>query len=314
MENEQQNTPNKSGKKATIITYSLIAVGAIVLGVTAGVVLKRVFGQTQVDYEGFNPDAFKMDAKKLVSDYDKNPRANFTPAELINIGLEKYRECENSYSFGYGIADTVVKQTIRNAQIKNGNHYFEESISRSSMVAIANRVTQEKDGNNINLYKGKAIETETGQYKDNKITYNCEDYKTNWGKTLDEMFIYLISNDTVLKEGSSVVKKDDQTIVTVMLNKDIATYYYKYQMKSISNLDSLPTFTSLKHVYTFDKNMMLLTCSVDEVYAASMGIKASIHNIIDYYYFANEYLEIPSLDEQVNYSIKGDLNNEKETA
>ena len=310
MKSNVSSFPNKGSKRTAIITYTIIATTALSVGIASGIILKHTIGQTTIDYEGFNPEEFRMDSKKLLNEYNKNPRKNFSPAELINIGLEKYRECENSFSFGIGAAQTVVNQTVRNAQIKNGNRYFEESISKSSMVSIANRVIQVD--HSIDLYKGKAVESDVGQYKDNKVSYVDTDYKTNWGKTLDEMFIYLISNETVLDEGSDIKRKDETIEVTVNLNPDVATYYYKIQMKTISSLDSLPTFKSVKHVYTFDNDMNLLTCTVDENYAASMGIKANIHNVIDYYYFANEYLKIPELDEEIDYSYKGELNYEKD--
>ena len=303
MKNEGQQSNVQTSKKKTIVVYSFITVAALSVGVATGIILKKTFGQTTINYEGFNPEAFRMDARQLLNDYNKNPNKKFTPAELINIGLEKYRECENSFSIGIGTAETVVNQTIRNAQIKNGDCYFEESISKSSMVAVANRVMQENG--TIDFYKGKATSSETGQYKNNSISYKADDYKTDWGKTLDEMFIYLISNETVLSEGSSITKDDKNIVVTVNLNPDIATYYYKVQMKTISSLDALPTFKEAKQIYTFDQEMNLKSLHTDESYAASMGIKANIHCIIDYCYFPNTYLKIPNLDENIDYTYEG---------
>ena len=119
------------------------------------------------------------------------------------------------------------------------------------------------------------------------------------------MFIYLISNETVL-EGSKIEKKDDLIKVSVKLDPSISTYYYKIQMKEISDLDKLPVFEYLNHTYVFDKDMTLLYCKVDEKYQASMGVTATIHNTIDYYYHSNVMIDIPKENETVDYSIEGE--------
>ena len=45
---------------------------------------------------------------------------------------------------------------------------------------------------------------------------------------------------------------------------------------------------------------------VDEKYQASMGVTATIHNTIDYYYHANESIDIPKENETIDYSIEGE--------
>lgn len=294
------------GKKA-LIQYSIIAISAITIGITAGVVLKKKLGPVETDYTGFNPEAFKMDGKALVKEYEKNKSKNFTPAELVNIGLEKYRSCENSYSIGVGLADTIVKQTIRNFQIRNGNNYFEEQISKSSMVSLANRAIQKND-DKVQVYKGKAKDTELSEYTDNATGYSVDDFKDAWGKTLQDVFIYLISNETVIDQGTSVTKKDGKIKVQLELDAEIASYYYKHQMKTLSNLSALPTFEYVRQTYILDaNNMMLLHSTFDEKYQASMsGITATIVNHLDYYYHTNEYLKIPEINENLNYSVEGE--------
>ena len=296
---------NKGSKLKTWVILPLSFVVIAVAGVTTGVLLKRKLGQVEIDYGDFNPENYRMDGKALLKEYQKNPNKKFTEAELVNIGLEKYRECENCYSIGIGVADTIVNQTIRNAQIKVGDHYFEESISYSKMVNVANRVDQIGVDNDISLNKGKASGSEDATYKEDVTTYKADDYKKTWGKTLDEMFIYLISNETVL-DGSKIEKKDDLIKVTLKLEPSISTYYYKIQMKEISDLDRLPVFEYLTHTYVFDKDMSLLYCKVDEKYQASMGVTATIHNTIDYYYHANVMIDIPKENETVDYSIEGE--------
>ena len=303
----EKDSPIKRFNRHLFIQNTIILALAAAVGVSAGIVAKRQFGQEEIDYSGFDPESYRGDGQTLLGEYNKNPSKAFTPAELVNIGLEKYRQCENSYSIGIGKASTIVTQTIRNAQIKNGDEYFEESISKSSMVSIANRVRQTNSVDEVDLYRGNAIDAESASYTDNKEAYTLEKYKEAWGKTLNEMFIYLISNKTTL-EGSKVENlSNGYKKVTLKLDPEISTYYYKIQMKTMSNLDRLPVFDYLTHTYVLDKNMMLVQATVEEKYQASMSVSVSITNNIDYYYHANEYLKIPQLDESVSYSIEGEI-------
>lgn len=291
----------------TAIVYISIIVTALGLGVAGGIAAKKIIGGEETIYVG-DANSLEMDMTALKAKYDsyrgKTPEEYFTPTELINISFEKYRNCENSYSFTIGVANTVVSQTVRNYQIKNGEEYFEEAISRSSMVKLANRMTQSGKDGNITLYSGTATGDETGSYGQNGKEYSQEEYTELLGRTLDAMFIYVISNRTV--QNSEIVKNGDGYELTFELNPDIATYRYKRQMKNISNLDNLPTFENVKLKYQIDKDLMLTKCHVDETYKATMGMTVTIRNDFNTYYYPNQKINIPSLSEPLDYSLKGE--------
>ena len=174
------------------------------------------------------------------------------------------------------------------------------------MVAIASRYSQE--GDKVVLHTGEVTSEESAKYTDDKTTkYKAEDFKKSWGKSLDEMFIYIISNKTVNLDKCKTEKSKKQIKVTLDLDPTIATYYYKIQMKTMSNLAGLPTFEYVKQTYYFDAEMTLLHCKTEEKYKAAMaGVSAEIVNKIDNYYHANKYIKIPELDQKVNYSLKGE--------
>ena len=304
MQNTKEKKQLSKGKK-TLIQYSIIAVCAVGVGVGGGILLKRKLGPVEVDYSGFDSNAFQADSKALLKDYETNPNKEFTAAELVNIGLEKYRQCENSYSIGVGQASTIVNQSIRNFQIKNGNSYYEEQISKSSMVSLANRVIADEE--NATIYKGKAKETELPEYTGEPQAMTSEEFKNSMGKTLPEMFIYIISNDTVDLSKCSIEKKDGKVFVSLDLDPEIASYNYKVQMKTLSDLSALPTFEYLRQTYVFASDMTLLQSRFDEKYVASMaGINATIVNDLKYYYHANEFIKIPELNEFLDYSVEGE--------
>ena len=306
MQKERMEKVDKK-KISEWLQYGIIAVACMSIGAGSGYVIKKKWGGEEITYSGFDPEAFKADGPTLLKEYQRNPKKNFTPAERVCIGLEKYKNYENSYSVSIGLADTIVKQTIRNAQIKVGNTYFEEQISRSSMVSMANRVTQK--GEEVKMYKGKATGDEKGDYPSEYTLFKPKDYKSIYGKSPDEMFIYIISNKTVNLDKCKTSEKSGKIKVFLDLDPDIATYYYKIQMKGMSNLSGLPVFEYVKLTYTFDSSMTLLHMKVNEKYKASMsGVTATIVNNIDNYYHAGKKISIPGLKQSLDYNkLKGDV-------
>ena len=302
-ENVQEKKPMRS---RTWFQFTAIGAIAFAIGAGAGIFAKRKFGQEQIDYSNFDVSAFAMDSKELLEKYNANPKAAFTPAELVNIGLEKYRQSENSYSYTIGTASTIVNQSIRNAQIKHGDKYFEEQISNSSMVSLANRLETTKDSDTTIQYKGKADSAEKANYSGETKNYTTEEFKNFLGRQLPDMFNYTVSNDTVYDDSKTEKLSNGNIRVYLNLDPDISTYFYKIQMKSLSNLDNLPTFNYVRQTYTFTSDMTLLHCDIEEKYQASMGMTVSITNNLHSYYHANEYREIPSLNESFNYSTEGE--------
>lgn len=289
----------------TAFVYISIVGTSLAVGVAGGIVAKRVMGGETIIYEGdASSMTFDVDTayEKYLSYTGNDIKNDFTPAEIVNIGLENYRRCDNSYSITKGVASTMVTQSIRNYQIKNGSSYFEESISMSSMVKLANRMYQEGKDGNITLYKGSAISEEEGSYTADGAEYSQTDYKNYLGKTLDEMFIYIITDSTILE---SEIDDNNGYVISLKLDIEKSIIFYQYQMKNISGLDKYPKFKDVNLTFTFDKNLMLEHLYVDETYSATMGVTVDIHNMLDTYYFPNQTLKIPNLNEKTDYSLVG---------
>ena len=303
-------------KKKSLIIYSIIVSSALVVGGLGGFLAKRYLGQEITDESTLDPNDYKMDTSELMDRYNSFSGTSydkeFTAAEMINIALEKYRTSNNCYSYGIGVAHAKslginIEQSIRNSQIKNGDVYFEESISKSSMVGVATRAIQNGASGDIELY----FQQSTSKVTSEKAVFDMQAtivehnaYRQAWGKTLDEMFIYIISNKTV--ESKNITRDGTYYLVEVNLYADIAAYNYKTQMVTISNLDGRPTFDSINLKYTLSSQLDLLQLHCDEKYQASMGVNANIHNEIDYYYHVDSYLQIPEINESFDYSMKGE--------
>lgn len=297
------------------LEYSLIAFATIAAGGVSGVVAKKVFAGEEVKYGAVDFKKIKPDCDKIIKNIESYTGPNdvldeFSASDVFNYSLEKFRRCENNCSFSYGVADTIIKQVIQTCTIKNGNEYFEESVSKSSMVSVANRMYQSGIDGDINLYKAdkesitiNETNIDANYDKSNLKGFKHDDYSEEYGKTINEVFIYLIANET-LKE-SSYEKLENGYRVSMTLDPDLSTYFYKHQMKNISNLDKFPIFEYVTIKYEVSKDFTLRKLSVDEKYTATMVVDATIHGTLETYFFPNEFIEIPELNEQITY-IKGE--------
>ena len=293
-----------------LLTYILTIGICGVAGGGTGIILKRTIGPIDEEYPpGFDPREFSLDPDEVWEKYEKLPDKtingvrSYTDVDIINFVFEKYRRQDYCWSIASGNANTIVTQTIRNAQIKNGDEYFEEQLSYSSVVSVAKRTLQHGKDGDLELYNGGCDDPEHASYSENSDSYSKQEYKKLLGKTLDEMFIYIISDKTVLDSSRST--NGDEAIINFNLNPNLSTFYYKTQMKNISGLSNLPPFSEVKLKFTIDSNLNLKHLYVDETFTATkegIPVPAKTHNIIDTYYHAGEKMDIPSISENINYS------------
>lgn len=311
---EEKAQEVKTKMKKLLLTYILTIGICAVAGVSTGIILKKTIGPIDETYPpGFDPKEFSPDVDAIwkkyeaLSDKSINGVKSFSDADVVNVSLEKFRRCENCYSYSVGDAKTIVTQTIRNAQIKNGEEYYEDQISYSSMVALAKRSYQHGKDGPIIVHDGSPRGAEDASFPESptKTYEDKQDYKDFLGKTLDEMFIYVISDKTTI--DSSRTTRGDDVVIKMNLNPNLSTFYYKTQMLNLSGLSNLPPFEEVKLTYTLGKDLVLKHLSIDETFTATkegIPVPAKTNNVIDIYYHADEYLKIPSWNEQFDFSIK----------
>lgn len=305
----------KKKEKLTKRDYKILGItacSAIVIGTVVGVVIKRM-GAPVTDYDAFAnkvkeyiPDNANIMNKYYsyinnndIEETDLSKNKKFTAAEMINIALNNYKNADYSYSYTVGIGKTIQDQKIRSFQIRNKDQYFEESIS-AGFVCLAKRYSQ--SGDNVTIYEGSLQDknVDKSSYTDNGEDFTLDKYKEKMGRTLSDMFIYIISDSTVIEK--SIKLENDKYYIDVTLDKDIASFYYVKQMKTISNLDSYPTFSHIKLHYEMTKDLTLLKMSSDELYTAQcFRVNAKVHALLDTYYFQDSEYKIPSLEESINY-------------
>ena len=297
-----------------VFIYLIIVASAATIGTGVGFAGKKLFGPVNNIYD---TSGLKIDAAQIVKKIDsytgsKEKVDAFSTGEVLNYAMEKFRTCENCCSFTFGVANAKapivgnVPQAIRSCLIKNNDKYFEESISKSSMVSLANRMFQSGIESNVDFYSsvGSIDILDNGassEYSESSVEeYSSNAYKEKFGKTLDEMFIYFISDDTIL--NSNIEKNDNGYVINVELDPISSTANYKNQMYNISGLSGLPEFKNVNLAFTLSKELKLNKLSINENYTAKkLGIDADTNGVIDIYYYSDEYIKIPELNESVQY-------------
>lgn len=298
--------------KKLLLTYILTIGICAVAGVSTGIILKKTIGPIDEMYPpGFDPKEFSPDVDAIwkkyegLSDKSINGVKSFSDADVMNVAFEKFRRMPNCYFYSIGDAKTIVTQTVRNAFIKNGDEYYEDQISFSSMVALAKRSYQHGKDGPIIVHDGTPRDSEHATYPQTPTKkFEKEEYKEYLGKTLDEMFIYVISDKTTI--DSSRTTRGDDVVIKMNLNPNLSTFYYKTQMLNLSGLSNLPPFEEVKLTYTLSKDLVLKHLSIDETFTATkegIPVPAKTNNILEYYYHVGE-MKIPSWNEEFDFSIK----------
>ena len=267
----------KKVKASTIVITSIVCVSAISLGLALGIVFgKSYYSRGQVSYvdvdEAIN---YEDDTAALFAEYEQGDKdiSSYQPYELVNIGIEKFAHEEHTQTITHGLVKaSVVKQNIFAEDVRDGDEFYTESLSYSSIVKCGVRFYQHGD-QSIDEYRAKKV-TDKGtatwpEYLKKNVT--LDEHESNWGKTLKRPVIYIISSKTVL--NSTLDSIDDGYVINMDLHKEYSVSRYVKQMKSISDLEDYPTFYKVSLKFTLDKELNLIDMVTNEeydVYAVGM--------------------------------------------
>jgi hypothetical protein len=290
MEAVVSETQKKSSKLGKVVAISLVSLSAIGLGLGAGLYLhSQLKGAAEVQYE---TDADKY-ADAITSDqYLSNYKAaklsgvvayyQAKPYEAANTAFALYSQHEKAMAQGVGtgtakVMGISVVQEIRSTVIRHQDHYFEESLSYSSQVNLADRMYQSKD---VTRYQGKVVDgqVEKPASFDEGTSYSLDGYKEAMGRYVSTPCIYTISSKTTLMndttksgEFTSFSENSDGYLLELELNPYRSVLHYVIQMQTISSLASKPTFTYVHLSFQLNKNFELISMSSHEYYYAAVN-------------------------------------------
>jgi len=315
----------KPSKKSTIISLSIVAVSAIGLGLGAGFFLhNQLAGGVITDYTGINTNTLVDDDSTLLKTYQsvKKSGGDYVkafadkPYQVANISFQLYTAHEHCFAQGKGVGKAValgfaVNQQIRSTVIKDGTKYFEESLSLSSAVNLADRMYQE--GDQVIRHEGKvdSKNVEVPANLDKTTTYTLEDYAKAMGRDLDNPCIYIVSSkttytDSTAKSGAatSFAKDGDGYRLELELNPTYSIVNYVKQMQTISSLYSQPSFQYVHLSISMDSDLNLKSLSTHEYYwaATSATVGSYVEGTLTTTYQTDGNYTIPELMTPITYA------------
>ncbi len=291
--------------KTLIITLSVLGV-AVAVGIPTGLILGENLKAPTVSYGDFSGDAYSYDmtAGRIKYQACDGDYSDLTAVDAFNISLDLLSDIENYRLQGYGQATAlIVTQDIRSTIIRDGDSYFEESFSKSSMVQCAWRMYQSED--DVRQYRGELTSLETATFDETEgETYSFPSYAERMGRLISDRSIYIVSDKTVLPDGISSFEKDgDGYRLHIDLHPGLAVLNYVKQMQTVSDLPSPPSFNSFSLEMEMDESLRPVSLTTFESYYAttSMGIGSNVNGEMTTYFELDGGFEIPSLNEPESY-------------
>lgn len=302
--------------KKAIIIISVVSLVVVAIGVTSGIILYSLFGQSNDKHEEIDIpiSEIELDYSETFLKYKNTSGGSyfetFKDDEIANIAFWRLNE-QDFYSHTTGTIKAHVlvdvDQSVNGFYIKNGNNYFEEDLSKTenSIISVnaANRMYQ--FDNKIELYKGKLVSISEGEYDESKKKeYTLDEFETLWGRTILRNCPIIISSKTII--NSSRTKNGDGYTISYELDPNYSTIRYRKQMVQTGGLDEEPFFHTMKIVMTIDSSLRLVSYETLEIYdtkkvALAKDTEARIKQ--KYYY---EHMDIPTLNERIEYeNIEG---------
>ncbi len=229
----------------------------------------------------------------------RRPKAE-KPIDNIFIALNTlknatYYESSSSGTIVAKKAITLANQTVKNRRIITPEANFNESISISSFVKVAEQLYSSED--KILKRNAKKVTENNVTWENDTSTLSKESYLSQYGYFFTDPTRYVINEDTITSditvENNGIGRKYTYKF---NLDPEIAPYYYKINIKNLSNSSSLPTFKSIEMTITFDYKWRMTKISTYEVYEISisaLGTVTCYATITETFRNINKPVEIP---------------------
>ena len=291
----------KKIKASTIVITSIVSTTAIAGGLAVGILLGKLLSPKVAPDFGAIDTGLEDDYDALMTRFasDKNTD-NYKPYEIANISWLNFAQLTHTHSVTLGTVEaSVVKQKVYGHDVRNGDSFFSESLSYSSMKKCGTRFYQEGEG--VKAYTPTDIkENGTATWKeDTLVSETLKGHEEKWGKTLDRPIIYIISSQTVTSE--SLTKTDTGYVVEMDLDPKKSVSRYVRQMVNISNLDRAPEFSSVHLTFTLSNDFVIQELGVKESYVVYVVGKNASTGTLTQKFYTNSSETIPDLNTNYAY-------------
>lgn len=266
-----QKSNKRKNALVKVFNFMLILLFALPVGYYAG--------GWVTDHYFFTPSEtiiFDADESAILANIDFS---NKTPDQLVGsevffVALKTLANQDYFYSRSNGVINaSITTQVIDHIIEKDGDQVRQESYS-TGFVNLASR-SEYTLGGNVSLFEGKTTKNNsTIAWSADKVV-SPDAYKLLYGKFPDQPWAYNVYPTTfkdypptVLHESECQIK-DELYYFTLKLDPVNSVANYKDQIKTLSNLNKHPTFSSVEITFAVDKDFRFVSFVSRETYVMS---------------------------------------------
>lgn len=263
-------------------TTSLVA---IMLGIFVG---------TQISNHYFLINKYSAYSKEELQDdisaihYEGKTPDQLSATDAFNVAISKLENRDTYEIISFGDLDTSlgVKQTAYSKCTKNGDQYYQEIATYSSVIKQANRYSY-KIGENINYQHGDLSSENLTliSWQDIFDHYTYDEYSSLLGREPIEQSTYIVSSKTATDMSICSVR-DGLYTYSITLNAPLATICYVNEIGFVSGINpNTVEFSELRINFTLDKDFNFISQTNYEKYSLSYsGIRVTITGNYDISY------------------------------
>jgi len=331
-DSDSKEQKRKKATKKAIIFSSIGACVAIGLGTYLGVFLASIFNTSNTyDYSNIDTSKYAVNYDELLKKYDALEQnttlyeSTFSEVEMVNVSLALFARHQNWMCQGYGVGNAIigpikVAQDIRSTMIRCESDYFEESLSKSSVIQAAARMYQRSGDENTYKYVGSvpnSVEIAVFDEEASPSKYSPDEYLTYAGRNLTDVpNIYIISEKTLASSSqptlSALALKErifDTVSKTYTINLELdyrkSVVNYVKQMRATTEMKSDPVFDYIHLEFTMDENLNLIKSKSTERYFASTPSGSSyVEGELVTYYATDGGYSLPELNSPLAYDFE----------
>lgn len=249
-------------------------------------ILLGFFVGTQVSNHYFLVNKYSAYSREELQDditaihYEGKTPDQLSASDAYNVAILKLEQRDNYEIISLGDLNTSlgVKQTAYSKCTKNGNQYYQEIATYSSVIKQANRYSY-KIGEDINYQHGSLSSENLRDisWQDKFDHYTYDEYSALLGREPVNQSTYIVSSKTATSMSTCSVH-DGLYTYSITLNAPLSTICYVNEIGFVSGINSNTVeFSELRIDFTLDKNFNFISQTNYEKYSLSYsGIRVTI--------------------------------------
>lgn len=197
------------------------------------------------------------------------------PLDNIFIALNILKDASYYQSFSTGKivakkAITLTTQSLETNRTITPSATFNETKTYSTFVKIAEQIYETKD--TIIKREASKVSSDSVSWQNNASNLTHDQYLKNYGYFPSTPSRFVINEKTIISDIEIVTNGIGRKYTyKFYLDPQIATYYYKINVKNIADADSYPTFEKIEMTMTFDYKWRMTRIETYEEYSISVS-------------------------------------------